>query len=279
VFPDAKVDAMLLYVGAEIENPSMWVSTSKFLEDGRMVLESEVKVGRSAAPVPTNFESLWRAKVDLPRLTTTIDSIAQVRRGAASGMNEYFFVTEQLVREFEIEPEALVESIARAADFPNDILDDASFDAVKASGGRVWLFAPSAEVARSPGVAAYLKRGRKLAAHKRALAKLRSPWWSVELPRPADVLVSPIGRGRFRVFLNKKLLLHSNNLVGLTIRQGSVWDAESLAVWLRSQAGQRALSETTVQYAGSARRLSYKAMRDLRLPDSPPRRPSRRVLP
>lgn len=136
-----------------------------------------------------------------------LGNIVRVMRGIATGANEYFFLTEEQVRNLKIPHDFLLRSVGRTRDI-ND-LDNAEFtnrdlSRLNDSGRPTYLFsADGRELNDFPAhVREYLLHGEKIGLQNKSLISTRNPWYKMERRSPPPFLFAYLGRRNVRFIRN-----------------------------------------------------------------------------
>jgi type I restriction enzyme M protein len=184
------------------------------------------------------FEILEKCKNKLVPLS----KVADLRRGITTGINEFFYLTDEKIRHWEIEPEFLRPIVTSLKEVEGILIDPAALKF------KVLLCDKSkAELLREGkhGVLEYIKWGEKQKTKERGRYKRggipfpqvpsvqgRKYWYSVDAGDPSDFLINRFIRERFFFPVNK-----AGVLAGDVVFEGQVLnkkDAEFYAAILNS---------------------------------------------
>lgn len=133
-----------------------------------------------------------------------------IKRGLATGANEYFLMTREEAKARSIPRSFLTPILPSPRYVPGEIVD-ADSDGTPAVERQMYLFGsklPEDDIrSKYPGVWEYLQEGRRLGIHERYLCRHRTPWYSHEERHPSPILCTYMSRGRngrlFRFILNR----------------------------------------------------------------------------
>lgn len=133
-----------------------------------------------------------------------LGDFAIVRRGIATGANEFFFLTRQRAKELGIPDEFLVPAIGRTRDVPGDVVDADLLERLDHMGRPTLLFCPDGRPKdRFPApVRRYLEEGERQGLPQRPLIATRRPWYKMETRRPPPILFAYLGRRNARFVRN-----------------------------------------------------------------------------
>jgi adenine-specific DNA-methyltransferase len=147
------------------------------------------------------------------RQATTLQEVARVRRGAATGCNEFFVLSDEDRRLHGLSWSCLRPCAGSPRWFDHDEIDDKALAALPATAPR-WLLYPSRARLGGP-LERYLQRAAALGVHERHLVKLRvkagRPWWEIEADFEAPILFTYLNRMRPRFVRNRADAIPLNN--------------------------------------------------------------------
>lgn len=265
MFSDAVVDAVILLVGAERPEEQPFVVSTWEDHAGHTVDR-----GNST---PKAWRSWFKASRSTGSGRSTdhrlLDDVAVVRRGTATGANGFFVLSDDDVAVHELPPEALRPVVRRLTRFDTKVTQ-ARFDRM-GGGDRKWILVAPPELASDDAVARYLKHGESLGVNDGYLCRIRrGEWYDVthDLTVP-DVIVTAMTRGGVRIVENDLHAAITNNLYGLTWRDGTTKRVRAAVLtWLRSQEGQESLLAQCRSQGHGLRKFEPKALANVELPGS-----------
>jgi adenine-specific DNA-methyltransferase len=190
-----------------------------------------------------------------------LGDLFRVRRGVATGANDFFVLAPDDARRLRIPARHLRPCVAGPRDVTPRLL-------LSVEG------APGASLAR------YLAEGEARGLDRRYLCSARRPWYRVERVEPAPLLVAYMARGHVRVVRNRDGAVHLNLFHGIYPRPGSERLVARLARWLAAPAGQAAVRAAARRYASGLLKLEPRDLASVPLPPeltgrSPPPPPGR----
>ena len=256
-FVGREVQAAVVMVGASSEDPGP-VRLARVDLDGDHVRELD---GWDASRTGQSTDNwYWPSKAtSTPRNSMPLTELAVARRGAATGANAFFFLTDEAAA--KLPRDAITRAIPSLRRFHGDELTSDTHASWGGEAERRWLLAIEPDVELAPELKAYIEEHSYYA--DRYLCRQRAFWWSIsELPRP-DIVISPLTSTSFKVVLNTVKAVPSNNLLGLTVRSA---DAPALASWLRSDDGQLELRRVSRRYHGGSHKIEPGDLRRLGVP-------------
>jgi hypothetical protein len=203
---------------------------------------------------------------------TELGQLLTIKRGIATGHNEFFCLTEEEAAQWNLPDECLRPVITGARDLPTCILRADDFAMLRKSGRPTWLFYWPLEwtIEDAPeNVRRYLAHGEQMQVHQRYICKHRKPWFVGERRAPADVLFTLFNRENPRFVLNEAQVLIVNVLHGLSTTLSLSREPErlkALLAWLNSDAGREGLRQAGRVYGGMLKAEPGELSR-MRVPD------------
>jgi adenine-specific DNA-methyltransferase len=183
-----------------------------------------------------------------------VADVLRVRRGIATGNNEFFILSKASARTLGIGRRELIEILRR---FPSD----------SRSIEVAYLWAPT----EKPSEASLrrIAEGEKLRVNQRYLCRHRKPWWRIKVHSPPAYLLAYMGRGTPRIIENRDGLLNLNNTHGLYLREKVPTGlAMNTVEWLGSEEGIEALNNQARHYYGGLWKLEPGDVERISLPTS-----------
>lgn len=129
----------------------------------------------------------------------------RVRRGMATGSNEFFVLPQSVVDEWNIEEKYLLPVVASARDLPDGELTVEAWESLRSRGRPCWVLSVNEplEALKSTNVRRYLEHGVKQGVHERFNCRTRNPWYKPENVAPPDIIITYMNRGRTRFVRNR----------------------------------------------------------------------------
>jgi tRNA1(Val) A37 N6-methylase TrmN6 len=199
-----------------------------------------------------------------------LKEVASVRRGIATGANEFFTVSDRTIAEWGLEPEFLTPIIphARSVLYYNFTRED--WNRLRVAGDRVWMVSSRMPLNELKGtnLRRYLEWGESNGVSRRYIPSHREPWYSSESMRPQSILFTYMGRRRPRFVLNESTALNLNNLHGVTPSREFLEDPIKLKALLASANGQMTLEDPAIHgrtYGGGLTKFEPREVENLPL--------------
>jgi len=129
---------------------------------------------------------------------------AEVRRGIATGANNFFFLTAKQAKALGIPHEFLIPAIGRTRDVPGDAITHETLSLLEAAGRPTLVFSPDDRPLEGfpKSVREYLEQGKLKGLDKRPLMSQRRPWYRMEKREVPPILFAYLGRRNARLLRN-----------------------------------------------------------------------------
>ncbi len=189
-----------------------------------------------------------------------------VRRGIATGANEFFFMTRKRAAELGIPGEFLHPAIGRTRDVAGEEVTEATLERLEAAGRPNVLFSPDGRPFEEfpPPVQRYLRRGMAMGLPRRPLLATRTPWYKMEVRKPPPFLFAYLGRRNARFIRNRAGVVPLTGFLCVYPRDPSEEAVERLWRVLRHPDTLANLRLVGKSYGGGAIKVERSAFRFLR---------------
>ncbi len=247
---DPDEDVLLETIEGEVEGETDWGFINVVRQED---LEADNKWTNLFDPLEIDTSEL-----------TEFSELATVNRGIATGMNDYFCLTQEVVDEWDIDEQYLLKIIRNSRSVPGYDYQPDDWEQECKEGREVWLlyhltqldadsirptetdadttlsaFTENANGDReTPTVVEYLEYGmsEEVGAHSGYLAKNRTPWYVVDRRDPPPILVTYMSRGGSRFIKNETDARNLSNLHGIYLNvELSEREVEALLAYLNSE--------------------------------------------
>ena len=225
VFSGVQTDVVLLLAsdfGGRSESVRLEVVASS--DDLATTLEGRTwvpssRTGKwSAGRLDEDAEGIFR-RVAGSAGVDTLSSWGNVSLGVVTGSNSFFGLSSARVAELELEPNDIVSLAPPVRPAKRGLSFSAADnrDAI-ARGSDTWLFSPG----ESPSAAAlrYIAAGESASVNEGYKCRGRSPWWSVPIGTPGDLMLTYMSSEMPRVIGNPHRHRHLNSLHKMDLSPG-----------------------------------------------------------
>jgi len=212
-FPDVDTNPIIFMIRRD--SPASWLLWARCTEAGTPSLKDWVLTGFKHPPgrgllvYERDLEEALHTGLSRPPRGTqpagpVLGDFAIVRRGIATGANEFFFLTRKKAEELGIPDNFLIPAIGRTRDVPGDVVDANLMEKLDRLGRPTLLFCPDDRpIDRFPApVRRYLEEGERQGLPRRPLIATRQPWYKMEKRRPPPILFAYLGRRNARFIRN-----------------------------------------------------------------------------
>ena len=235
-----------------IDKPTTRLSTNGSSDSRELLPDRSLKGPLTALDSPSKIRIYGIRQIS--RSSVMLGDILRVRRGIATGANEFFVVSEVDKDKWNLPDNELVEVVRKLRHY-------------NSRGTPSFLWVPS--VNPSPNSLERIKFGEALGYHRRSLCRARQPWWRITVPSIPTYLIGYMGRDMPTIISNYKCLMNLNNIHGVDPRSGmSIQIADRLVGWLASSDGKKAILERSRFYQGGLWKIEPGDMNRLVLPTS-----------
>jgi hypothetical protein len=208
-FPAVDTNAIVFMISRHppVQN-ALWLRIRK--PQTEVVLNALHK-GASAGAVVHNrdlSELLATGMSRPPRLNGShgvpLSAFARVMRGIATGANEFFFLTSDQIRQFDLQKKYFKRAIGRTRDCRKEKIVYDDIQALDKSGRPTWLLSIGRETKEElpTSLRNYLESGERLGLHEKSLIKTRRPWYRMEERGVPGLLFAYLGRRDCRFIEN-----------------------------------------------------------------------------
>lgn len=272
VFPEAATTAcVLLFDRAGQDRLNVWHLDGEASADlfhglcrekpGR---QADASLRHAELDPADNWQGLGRGTPQFAGMTA-LRQFGQVKRGIATGANEFFVLTAEEAAARGLEPAALRRCIAGAAQAAEPVFTEQSWEALRQSNRPAYLFDGCASSSRA--VEKYLRHGETQGFHERYLTRTRKPWFRLEQREPATLLLAVFGRGGFRAVLNQSGALNLTAFHAYYPGAGCEAFTGLLWLYLQTDLARQAFERQNRSYGDGLKKLEPGDWHKLLVPD------------
>lgn len=203
---------------------------------------------------------------DVHHLTRKVGDYFQCRRGIATGANDFFCLSDTLLREHRLSLEHIEPCVTKATDADGMVFTRNKLDQLVNSDRRCYLLSPRTNGAE---LDSYLRTGQELGIHQRHLPSHRPVWYLPENRAIADVWVAVFSRDTVKFILNISGAKNLTCFHGLYARNGQTELAPLLVLFLNSSWGRIAFSQVNRFYGDGLNKLEPKDVEAMPCPVLP----------
>lgn len=178
---------------------------------------------------------------------------AYVKRGMATGNNQYFALSQSQAALFGISEGALLKCICRAPDVNCLILTKQNFERIASEDKKAYLF--QGLHASTPDDFAYLRYGESIGVHKTHLTSHRSPWYKLEKKEVAPIWISAFSRGKCKIIRNEYSVQNLTAFHSVFMRAPKAADTDLFFCYLLTPMAQELLYANRREYGEGLNKL------------------------
>ncbi|MFX1255405.1 MAG: class I SAM-dependent DNA methyltransferase [Promethearchaeota archaeon] len=207
-------------------------------------------------------------------LTTSVEDygfihlreLARVKRGIATGANEFFTLSKEDVDRWRVDKKYLVPVLSKANYAIPPVFTDADFNELILKGKKTFLLNiteknPKGEITK------YLMHGKEKRIDQRYLTRHRSRWFFIEKRTPAPVLCKVFNRGEIQFILNETNCLHLTSFHGIYPHYSDYRILKALILFLSSEIGKRKVMQNLRIYGGGLKKMEPRDVENIQVPD------------
>lgn len=128
-------------------------------------------------------------------------SIANVKRGIATGNNNFFTLTQEKINKLHLSKDVCIPCIAKSSYINKSILTNKYLEELINDNKNMFLF--DGTKAKSNYDFDYIKYGKASGVDKSYLVSHRDPWFSIEKKQVAPILISVFSRQKLKIIMNE----------------------------------------------------------------------------
>lgn len=183
---------------ARTESLKLWVRSgfSFAPENGITFLERDLSEG-----LQTGFS---RPPVKNKASKYILGDFVRIVRGVATGANEFFFLSDEQIKDLKIPEKYFVQAIGRTRDVTTDEITQESLEVLRKKGRPTFLLSLNGDPFETypESLKKYLSEGERLGLPNRPLISQRKPWYKTEIRNVPPFLFAYLGRRNVRFIRN-----------------------------------------------------------------------------
>lgn len=183
---------------------------------------------------------------------TTFDQFIKVKRGLATGANEFFLFNRSKVAATKIPEQYFVKVIPRSNFIQRPIFTLQDFEQLEQQDAMVYLLNAPAQP-DEPNLKKYLAYGESMDIHKRYLTRHRCPWYALERRQVAPILVSVFNRGSMQVVRNEAQIFNLTTFHSVFVLQKD--KTELIFAYLLTDLAKEIILQNRREYGGGLEKL------------------------
>lgn len=191
--------------------------------------------------------------------------IGTLKRGIATGKNDYFCLTEAEVEAAQLDKRYLSPLVRKSRGDPRYNYTNEDIKNWAANGEEVWLLYHANENrgdVDDVALDAYLRYGEAIGADSSHLASNRDPWYRVERREPADILGTYMSKHGFKFIHNEAGVRNLNNLHCIYLESYDPSQVKALLAYLNSSVADEIVQKMGRTYATGLKKIEPNELKD-----------------
>jgi hypothetical protein len=193
--------------------------------------------------------------------------VADIKRGIATGKNGYFCLSEEDVKDWELDKKHLSQLVRRADQLDQFSCTQEDWEEWRETGDTVWLLyhVPDefTDIDDSE-LLAYLEHGEEVGADDSYLAHNRNPWYQVDRRGPPDVFATYMSKNGFQFVHNETDVRSLNNLHNIYLSdEYTKTETKALLAYLNSQIVNQLIGQSGRTYSEGMKKIEPNELKDI----------------
>ena len=130
-----------------------------------------------------------------------LKEIAKVKRGIATGNNEYFSLNKEKINKYKLSKKVCLPCIIKAPDVDTYFLNESYYKQMINNNINTFIF--NGKNAKTSNDFEYIKLGENKGINKLYLTSHRKPWYKIEEKEAAPILISVFNRNKIKIVRNE----------------------------------------------------------------------------
>lgn len=220
IFEDAITTSCILFINKSKSNDSIIFNNIHDIKELNENLENIPSITYEKSEL--DFNKKWRIYFEKQsnlkkENLILISDIGRVKRGIATGDNNYFIFNKSKAKSYNISKECLIPCICKSQYLKNiKVLDENEIKNLIIEDKELFLF--NGIFKNCEADENYIKVGEESQVDKKYLTSKRKPWYSIEKRESADILIAVFSRNKLNFILNNTELLNLTCYHGLYLK-------------------------------------------------------------
>jgi tRNA1(Val) A37 N6-methylase TrmN6 len=204
---------------------------------------------------------------------TPFGQVADIKRGIATGKNDYFCLNQNEVEEWNLDRSHLAKLIRRTSGFKGLEFTVEHWKSRRETGDEVWLlycYDGDKKVRNvvDEALQTYLDHGREIGADKSYIADNRDPWYVVDWRPTPDIVATYMSKDGFRFIRNGANIRTLNNLHNITLDGFEDMQIDALLAYLNSSVADEITKRSGRRYARGLHKIEPAELKEVPVIDT-----------
>ena len=147
-----------------------------------------------------------------------ISKFCQVKRGIATGNNDYFCLSKSKILKYKILMEHISKCVCKSSDVKNLIFKTNDFNQLSKLDKKVYIL-DITKVDKIQEIQEYLELGIQLGVHKKYIPSRRKKWFTIETKKPSPIWVSSAYRDKIKFIRNLSMVKNLTTFHSMFIKE------------------------------------------------------------
>jgi len=278
-FPNVDTNPLIFFIRKAVpQNKFIWAKCYEArTETFKLWVRSDFEIApeKSFAIFSRDLAEGLQTGLSRPPVTAKISKyvlgdFVQIVRGVATGSNEFFFLTDEQVKQLEIPEKYFVRAVGRTRDVPTEEITQKTLEMLRAKGRPTFLLSLNGEPFENypEKLKSYLKGGESQGLPQRPLISQRKPWYKTEVRLAPPFLFSYLGRRNSRFIRNTAKIIPLTSFLCVYPKSDEKKFIESLWKILNHPDTISNLALIGKSYGDGAIKVEPRSLEKLPIPDS-----------
>ena len=177
----------------------------------------------------------------------------QVKRGIATGANDYFVFNKSKAKAYNIGSQNLLPCVTKANDIKGVIFTEDDFNELIDKDKSLYLV--DLKIFQNKDVCDYIKIGVEKKINERFLTNSRTPWYALEQKKPADLWVGVFSRDSTRFIWNRAKILNLTTFHGIYLTPTYMEYIEVVFAYLNTKIAKRIFEVNRREYGNGLNKM------------------------
>lgn len=172
--------------------------------------------------------------------------VAQVKRGIATGNNNYFSLNKNDILKNCLSSEVCIPCVVKSPDITEIVMTKEYFESLVQLNKKMFVF--DGRNKKTKEDEAYIKYGESINVDKSYLNSHRTPWYGIEDKKPAPIWISVFSRNKLKVIRNEIMINNLTTFHGIYLKENYEKYTNILFCYLQTPIAQKILKLNKREY-------------------------------
>jgi len=213
IFPDATTTVCILLCKKDGKDGNIKITQIKTEEEIKQLSDINNSYHRQIKPNELPYNKKWSPIIQslfseqkIPVDFCMLNMYGLVKRGIATGANEFFALTKSDIKELKLSENNICKCITKSPQIKKAVFTEVDFLDLYNKNQPVYCL--DVKDHNDQSVINYIKLGEEKGFNNRYLTRNRNPWYKIEQRKPALILLGVFNRGRLKVIRNYSTVIN-----------------------------------------------------------------------